>query len=163
MAVRFPETPRSPPPALSIRRMVPPDLPQVMVLERLAFKHPWSAELFQRELQHDWSTILLALPAAAADPTVHGFIIFWLVHDELHVLNVAAHPDHRRQGIARRLLLEAFAQGRGRGARLATLEVRRTNFAALALYRELGFRQVGIRPNYYTDEGEDAVLMNLDL
>lgn len=161
MAIQIPHT--SAPPALQIRRMALGDLPAVMILERLAFKHPWSPELFQRELMHDWSTILLAVPMPAASTGVFGFVIFWLVHDEIHVLNVATHPDHRRQGIGRRLMQEAIAQARTHGARLATLEVRRSNFGAITLYRELGFRPVGVRKNYYTDEGEDALVMSLDL
>ncbi|MHB1844155.1 MAG: ribosomal protein S18-alanine N-acetyltransferase [Deltaproteobacteria bacterium] len=145
------------------------DLEEVMAVERLAFKHPWSTELFRRELLHDWSTVLLCVrpdgqhEGEAPSPRVLGFVIFWLVHDEVHVLNLACHPAARRIGIARRLMVEAIEQGRGRGAALVTLEVRRSNFPALSLYRDLGFRSVGIRPNYYVDEGEDAVVMILDL
>jgi ribosomal-protein-alanine N-acetyltransferase len=145
------------------------DLEAVMALERIAFKHPWSTELFRRELMHDWSTILLAVPGPEqpdppdTPPPILGFVIFWLVHDEIHVLNLAAHPSVRRTGIGRRLMMEVLEQGRDHGATLATLEVRRSNTAALALYRGLGFRAIGIRPNYYVDEGEDAVVMTLDL
>ncbi len=96
-------------------------------------------------------------------PSVVGFVIFWLVHDEVHILNVAIHPTVRRQGIGRLLMVEALERGRANGASLVTLEVRRSNFGALGLYRDLGFRPVGIRPNYYVDEGEDAVVMILDL
>jgi ribosomal-protein-alanine N-acetyltransferase len=146
---------------LAIRRMAPADLESVMRVERLAFKNPWSSELFQRELLHDWSTILVAGPQG--DVAVMGFLIFWAVHDEIHILNIATDPLHRRRNVARRLMLTALDQGRARGARLATLEVRRSNLPAITLYRALGFRAVGIRPNYYADEGEDAVVMNLDL
>lgn len=146
---------------LAIRRMAPGDLELVMRVERLAFKNPWSSELFQRELLHDWSTILVAGPKD--DPTILGFLIFWSVHDEVHILNIATDPLHRRRNVARRLMVAALDQGRTRGARLATLEVRRSNLPAITLYRTLGFRAVGIRPNYYADEGEDAVVMNLDL
>jgi len=143
------------------------DLEDVMAVERLAFKNPWSAELFRRELMHDWSTVLLALRPASerqADaPSVIGFVIFWLVHDEVHILNVAIHPTARRQGIGRLLMVEAIELGRLNGASLVTLEVRRSNLGALGLYRNLGFRPVGIRPNYYVDEGEDAVVMILDM
>jgi len=132
-----------------------------MRVERLAFKSPWSAELFQRELLHDWSTILIAGPPG--EPDVYGFLIYWSVHDEVHILNIATDPLHRRRRVARRLMVAALEQGRARGARLVTLEVRRSNLPAITLYRDLGFRAVGIRPNYYADEGEDAVVMNLDL
>jgi ribosomal-protein-alanine N-acetyltransferase len=146
---------------LAIRRMTPGDLELVMRVERLAFKNPWSSELFQRELLHDWSTILIAGPAG--DPAVLGFVIYWSVHDEVHILNIATDPLHRRRNVARRLMQAVLEQGRARAARLATLEVRRSNLPAITLYRTLGFRAVGIRPNYYADEGEDAVVMNLEL
>lgn len=160
------ESPAPDSPRFEVRRMTPDDLEAVMAIERAAFKHPWSAELFRRELQHDWSTILLAVTPAAAKATpgaIHGFIIFWLVHDEVHVLNVATDPAFRRQGIARQLMLAAIEQGRLRRARLMTLEVRRSNAAAITLYRDLGFAPVGIRPNYYLDEHEDALVMNAAL
>jgi [ribosomal protein S18]-alanine N-acetyltransferase len=169
MRMREPEPTDAPHAWLSVRRMQLSDLEAVMALERTAFKHPWSTELFRRELMHDWSTILLAVPSdepadqQRALPSVLGFVIFWLVHDEVHVLNLAAHPSVRRTGIGRRLMAEVLETGRAHGATLATLEVRRSNTAALALYRGLGFRAIGIRPNYYVDEGEDAVVMTLDL
>src|SRR5208282_5799171 len=109
------------------------DLEDVMAVERLAFKNPWSAELFRRELMHDWSTVLLGVRptgVAASDeappgtPPVLGFVIFWLDHDEVHVLNLASHPGARRQGIGRLLMLEAIERGRQNGATLVTLEVR---------------------------------------
>jgi ribosomal-protein-alanine N-acetyltransferase len=169
MRAREPDADDSPRPKFTVRRMQLADLEAVMALERAAFKHPWSTELFRRELMHDWSTILLAVPnTAPGEPThqllpVLGFVIFWLVHDEVHVLNLATHPGVRRTGIGRRLMMEVLEQGSHHGATLATLEVRRSNAAALALYRGLGFRAIGIRPNYYVDEGEDAVVMTLDL
>lgn len=146
-----------------LRRMVVDDLETVMAIEGRAFKHPWSAELFRRELQHDWSTILVAERPDPRGPAMVGFIIFWLVHDEIHVLNVATDPPARRGGVARALLAECMERGRARGARLATLEVRRSNVGAIRLYESFGFRSVGVRPNYYADEGEDAIVMLLDL
>jgi ribosomal-protein-alanine N-acetyltransferase len=144
--------------------MVAADLDRVMEIERDAFSHPWSAELFRRELVHDWSTILLATErGAAGQEIVLGFVIYWLVHDEVHVLNVAVAAAERRRGVARELLLEATDRGRRAGATMATLEVRRSNVAAIGLYRSLGYRQVGVRPNYYAEEGEDALVMNADL
>jgi ribosomal-protein-alanine N-acetyltransferase len=86
-----------------------------------------------------------------------------VVHDELHILNVATAPEHRRRGVARAVLQAALDVGRQKRCTLATLEVRRSNGTALELYRSFGFRPVGIRPNYYVDEGEDAIVMVLDL
>ncbi|WP_342374247.1 ribosomal protein S18-alanine N-acetyltransferase [Myxococcus stipitatus] len=147
----------------SIRRMTLDDLAAVMALEQAAFKNPWSAELLKRELEHEWSTILLVEePRETVPPLLLGLAIFWIVHDEVHVLNVATAPQHRRRGVARAVMEEVLARGRGRRCSLATLEVRKSNEPAIQLYRSFGFRPVGIRPNYYADEREDAVVMVLD-
>ncbi len=148
---------------LRFRTMVPGDLDRVVEIERDGFRHPWSRDLIERELSHAWSTTLLATVGEPGDEGILGFIVFWLVHDELHVLNIATALEARHGGVGRALMLEAHEAGRRRGARLATLEVRRTNTPAIELYRSLGYRQVGVRPNYYADEGEDAIVMDLDL
>jgi [ribosomal protein S18]-alanine N-acetyltransferase len=148
-------------PVLSFRRMREADLPRVMEIERAAFSHPWSEELVRRELRHEFSTVLLATGGEAG--TVQGFAVVWLVHDELHVLNVAVAPEARRQGVARAILDRVEAQGREQGARVAMLEVRRGNHPAIALYRSLGYREVGVRPRYYAEDGEDALVMDKDL
>lgn len=149
---------------VGIRRMRAEDLDAVVELQKRAFKHPWSPELVKRELTHDWSTILLAEDAPRGGPQrIAGFMIFWLVHDELHILNIATDPDYRRRGIARKLLEETLATARNHKCAMATLEVRRSNEAAIELYRSYNFRAVGIRPNYYVDEGEDAIVMIADL
>src|SRR2546427_9589300 len=98
-------------PRLEIRRMTGVDLDEVMVIERAAFRHPWSPELFRRELEHDWSTILVAVePLTSASgrgsERIIGFLIYWLVHDEVHILNVAGAPAQRRQGGGRLLMAE---------------------------------------------------------
>lgn len=148
--------------------MRPDDLEEVMVIEREAFRHPWSLELFRRELEHDWSTILVGVePLSSASgkgsERIVAFLIFWLVHDEVHILNVAVAPEHRRKGIARILMAECEKRAHQANAALMTLEVRRSNQAALDLYREFDYRAVGVRPNYYVDEGEDAIVMVKEL
>jgi [ribosomal protein S18]-alanine N-acetyltransferase len=160
--VRKLEEPR--PGAVSLREMVLEDLEAVMAVEKRAFRNPWSAELLRRELDHDWSTILLAEePGPEGRAVLLGMCIFWIVHDEVHILNVATDPPHQRRGVARLLIQESLARGRKRRCKLATLEVRRSNEPAIALYRSFGFRPVGLRPNYYADEREDALVMLLDL
>jgi ribosomal-protein-alanine N-acetyltransferase len=144
------------------------DLDRIMEIEKDGFAHPWSADLIRREMVHDWSTILLATqvrrgPGGIPMEVIVGFVVYWLIHDELHVLNIATALEERRRGVARALMEEAARRARSAGAVLATLEVRRSNASALALYRDLGYRQVGIRPNYYVDEGEDAIVMVSDL
>jgi len=160
--------PPPPEPPFGFRRMRLEDLDRVMEIEKDGFTHPWSADLIRREMVHDWSTLLVATrtrvgPGGLPGEVLAGFIVYWLVHDELHVLNIAVAVEERRRGVARALMEEAAARGRRAGAVLATLEVRRSNVGALALYRSLGYRQVGVRPNYYVDEGEDAIVMVLDL
>ncbi len=155
-------------PPVGFRRMRLDDLDRVMEIEKEGFAHPWSADLLRREMTHDWSTVLVATEVrhgfgGLPREIVVGFIVFWLVHDEVHVLNIATAAEERRRGIGRALMHEAAERGRRAGAVLATLEVRRSNAAAIALYRELGYRQVGVRPNYYADEGEDAIVMVMDL
>jgi ribosomal-protein-alanine N-acetyltransferase len=136
----------------------------VVEIEKDGFRHPWSRELLERELGHAWSTILLATEEdGGGGEVILGFVVFWLVHDEVHVLNLATALEARRRGVGRALMHEAAEAGRRRGATLATLEVRRSNTPALELYRALGYRQVGVRPNYYADEGEDAIVMVLQL
>lgn len=149
--------------ALAFRAMRREDLERVVEIEQSAFARPWSRDLIAREMAHDWSSILLAVEPAPGGEAVLGLIVFWLVHDEVHVLNVAVAPEARRRGVARALMREAERRGAGRGARIATLEVRRTNQAALELYRSLGYRKVGVRPRYYAEEGEDAIVMERPL
>ncbi|MBS1109168.1 MAG: ribosomal protein [Anaeromyxobacteraceae bacterium] len=148
-------------PGLVFRRMREADLPRVMEIERAAFSHPWTEELVRRELGHEFSTVLLACGGDSG--AVQGFAVVWLVHDELHVLNVAVAPEARRRGVARAILDRVEAQGREQGARIAMLEVRRGNAPAIALYRTLGYREVGVRPRYYAEDGEDALVMDKDL
>src|SRR5205823_9071023 len=126
---------------LEIRRMRPDDLEEVMVIERAAFRHPWSPELFRRELEHDWSTILVAVePLTSASgkgsERIIGFLIYWLVHDEVHILNVAVAPEQRRKGVAHMLMAETEKRALQASAALMTLEVRRSNQGALELYRQ---------------------------
>jgi ribosomal-protein-alanine N-acetyltransferase len=152
------------PAAIEFRRMRPEDLDRVVDIERGGFRHPWSRDLLARELGHAWSNILLAVERdAALQEQVLGYVVFWLVHDEVHVLNIATAVEARRRGVGRALMLEAHASGKARGATVATLEVRRSNVPAIELYRSLGYRQVGVRPNYYQEEGEDAIVMLLEV
>jgi ribosomal-protein-alanine N-acetyltransferase len=143
------------------RPVVEADLPRIMEIEAAGFLHPWSESLLRAELGQAWSR-LLAAAAPGAGSHILGYIIFWLVHDEVHVLNVGTAPEARRRGVARALMDEAVAVGRRQGGRLSTLEVRRSNTPAIALYRSLGYREVGVRPRYYAEENEDAIIMTLE-
>lgn len=148
---------------LRFRRVVEADLPRIMEIEAAGFLHPWSEQMLRSELDHAWSVVLAAAEDAPGPERLVGYVIYWLVHDEVHVLNVATSPEARRRGVGRALMEQASEHGRRRACRLVTLEVRRSNLPAQALYRAMGFRQVGVRPRYYAEEGEDAIIMTLDL
>ena len=92
-----------------------------------------------------------------------AFCNYWLVRDEVHLLNIATHPDRRRRGYARFLMEHLLGFARRHKCRYITLEVRRSNEAALGLYRAYGFEPVGVRPNYYIEDREDAIVMLLEL
>jgi ribosomal-protein-alanine N-acetyltransferase len=143
--------------------MAPNDLAAVMAIEKEAFSNPWSPEMVTKELNQEWSTVLLLEESTPWGWELRAFAIFWIVTDELHVLNVATHVASRRQGYGRRLMFEVLELGRSRHCRIATLEVRRSNAPAIALYQQLGFRIVGMRPSYYSDNREDAAVMIVDL
>jgi ribosomal-protein-alanine N-acetyltransferase len=138
------------------------DLPAVMEIERVAFSNPWSTEMVKKELTQDWSTVLLAEEPDGGTFRLRGFSIFWLVQDEQHVLNVATDPTWRRRGVGNAVMLATLEIGRAHRCRISTLEVRRGNVPAIEMYKKLGFRPVGMRPNYYADDREDAVVMVFD-
>ena len=148
------------PQQVSLRRARPGDLPALMAIETRAFAHPWSEDMLARELDHDWSTVLVAEGPGGAPV---GFAIFWTIQDEIHLLDVAVDPDHRRQGVATALLRGLVDGARARQAARVLLEVRRSNAGAQALYRGQGFAATGVRPRYYVPDREDAVLMELAL
>lgn len=143
---------------LEIRPMRLTDLEAVVTLDRLSFTLPWSERSFRYELTEN--------PAARAwvaekEGQVVGMLLLWLIVDEVHIATLAVHPEHRQQGIARRLLLQALRSAWEEGARQAFLEVRVSNLAAQHLYRQLGFEVSGRRARYYRDNNEDALLMTL--
>jgi ribosomal-protein-alanine N-acetyltransferase len=141
------------------------DLDDIMDIEKLAFRAPWSRQVFVEELERDWAhvDVLRARDPKAARTPVIAFVNYWLVRDEVHVLNVATHPEQRRSGHAARLLEHVIAFAHREKCRYVTLEVRRSNQPAIRLYKKYGFRPVGIRPNYYVEDNEDAIVMLLEL
>jgi ribosomal-protein-alanine N-acetyltransferase len=140
---------------IAIRRAGAHDLDAIDEIERHSFPAPWPRSVFAAELTRAWARVDVA--CAAGD--VIGFHDWWLVAGEVHVLAIAIHPDHRRRGIAAELLAGALGEGRDAGATTATLEVRRGNTPAIALYERFGFRTVHVRARYYHD-GADALVMS---
>src|SRR5215470_10340104 len=131
--------------------MRPADLGDVLVIERASFSMPWSRGAFLYEIEQNQ---VARCWVGREEGRIVGYICLWEVADELHITNVAVHPDARRRGVARALLESVFAR-----SRLVVLEVRPSNNEALALYESFGFRVVGRRRGYYYDTGEDALVM----
>jgi [ribosomal protein S18]-alanine N-acetyltransferase len=148
---------------LLIRRAGLADVSAIWAIETLSFPTPWSRWSFLAELGQQNSHMLVAGPSPPQSWQTWGYLIFWVVLEEMHILNLAVHPAHRRQGIARQLLSEGLAQARKLGAELAWLEVRPSNAPARALYESFGFKEVGRRPRYYDDTHEDALLLTLEM
>ena len=132
------------------------DIPAVLEIERASFTTPWPPEAFQQELRHNR---LSRYTVARQGNAVVGYAGVWLMVDEAHVTTFAVHPDWRRQGIGRRLLLAMLIVAEELHAARMTLEVRVSNVAAQALYGAHGFAIAGRRERYYTDDGEDAYVM----
>jgi ribosomal-protein-alanine N-acetyltransferase len=137
-----------------LRALVEEDLPAVLAIEETSFLSPWTRASFLHELHSPHSQ----LTVAERHGEVIGYLCCWYVADEVHILDIAVHPHSRRQGVGECLLRRALVIGQQKGAQSATLEVRRSNLPAIALYEKFGFRQVAVRRGYYTN-GEDALLM----
>jgi ribosomal-protein-alanine N-acetyltransferase len=135
---------------------------QVLAIEHASFSKPWSQNLFQSEFRSpNISTLMVAL-ADAPVRIVIGFIVFWNVADEMHILNLATTPEYRKKRIARRLVLAALKRAHGKGAKRAFLEVRMSNAPAQKLYSSLGFTGTAVRRDYYDTPTEDALVMTLE-
>ena len=140
----------------SIRRLAYSDLPAVISIERRAFPTPWSLAMFVLELSKPSGICL----AATDGDTLLGYLICSRYDQVWHLMNVAVAPERRRAGVARRLIAKLVEEA---GGKLPfTLEVRVSNRPAITMYERLGFRSAGVRPRYYQDNGEDALIMWLD-
>ena len=158
------EPPVSPPAAarLLVRRIGArddPDLDAVEGIAQVCFAE--SGFSVAEELGRPWARAWAVRSAEGVAPA--GFLVAWHVADELHVLNIATAPPMRRRGFARALMDEAMSYAATERIRIMLLEVRRSNRAAIKLYRGLGFTALGVRPRYYADNDEDAIEMILAL
>jgi [ribosomal protein S18]-alanine N-acetyltransferase len=140
---------------LKIRRLTYSDLPQVIAVERRAFPTPWSLAMFVLELSKPSGVCLVAL----REEGIVGYVICSRYDTVWHIMNVAVEPEVQRQGVASALLERLLEQVDADGRAQLTLEVRPTNDGAIRLYERFGFRSAGIRPRYYQDNGEDALIM----
>jgi [ribosomal protein S18]-alanine N-acetyltransferase len=140
----------------AVRRLAYSDLPAVVSIERRSFPTPWSLAMFVLELSKPSGICL----AATADDELLGYLVCSRYDRVWHLMNVAVAPDQRRLGVASRLIARLLEEA-GREMPF-TLEVRVSNRVAIAMYERLGFRSAGVRPRYYQDNGEDALIMWLD-
>lgn len=141
---------------LSVEPMRMGDVAAVLEIERLSFSSPWPAYAFEQELT---ANRMAHYVVARSGGRVVGFAGIWLMVDEGHITTFGVHPDHRRQGVGRRLLLRLAELAIELRSVRMTLEVRVSNLPAQALYRSFGFRVAGRRVAYYSDDGEDALVM----
>ncbi len=146
---------------LLIEPMSTSDISRVMEIEKVCFPWPWPVEIFYQEIV---GNRLAYYYVARLDDEIQGYIGAWILRSgEVHITNLAVHPHYRRKGIARCLLKFLYGLARQKECHTITLEVRRSNHIAIELYRQEGFQETGIKPGYYRDSGEDAVVMSLKL
>jgi ribosomal-protein-alanine N-acetyltransferase len=144
---------------ISIQPMTPADLDEVMPIEEASYTTPWKRSMFEADLQGN----PFARFFVARDPeqgAVVGYVCFWKVFSELHLMNLSVHPGRRRLGIGEELGRWTLTWARENAVSLITLEVRASNEAAKRLYEKLGFKLVAVRRNYYRNPSEDALIMN---
>jgi ribosomal-protein-alanine N-acetyltransferase len=142
-------------PAVMIRRMRQDDVAAVMVLDRQCFPVPWSANGFVAEMGNVSAYYLVA----EAGSLVCGYAGSWMIADEAHITTLGVDPRLRRRGIGELLLKAVLEEAARRGVRRVSLEVRVSNAVAQRMYEKFGFTPVGRRAGYYTDNGEDALVM----
>ena len=152
-----PELPRA-----FLRDMRREDLLAVLDIERRSFAQPWSRAFFEKELATPFARLVVAVEEAVPRPQVIGYTCRWRVTDEVHLLNVAVHPERRGLGHGRALVAAVVAEAEAARGRVVYLEVRAGNVIARRLYRQLGFKDLGVRRGYY-GPGQDAIVMELRL
>ena len=131
----------------------------ILEVERASFPTPWSLQAFEEEIKRPISHLWVLI----VDGELGGYICFWVFGGEVHLMNVAVHPERRRRGLGGCLLDKMIEVGVSEGARKAWLEVRPSNVIARAFYNRAGFSEIGRRPHYYKETNEDAIIMNLSL
>lgn len=139
-----------------LREMEIDDLDAIMEIEHESFSTPWSRNAFKQEISEN---LLAKYIVAEVEEVVVGYAGIWLIIDEGHITNIAVKKDWRGQGIGKYLLMGLIDYCKRKGIHNMTLEVRKSNEVAQRLYKKFGFLDCGIRPNYYADDHEDAVIM----
>lgn len=137
------------------------DLDVVSMIAQQTFSVPWNRSAFAEELVRPYAVMRVLRPGDGLP--ICAFVHLWCVAGEAQVMNLATLPDFQRRGFGRALMDEAMLCARHAGCRSVLLEVRRSNAAAIQLYKRLGFSGVGVRPRYYSDNQEDALVMRCGL
>ncbi len=138
------------------------DLEEVYAIEIKSFVSPFSQDIFIQEITVPFAR-LKVLVEEGPNPRIRGYIDYWLVADEVHLLNIAVAPTHLRRGFGRLLMEDMFQEAKKIGQKSIYLEVRESNKTAQAFYGKFGFQVVGRRKGYYVDSKEDALVMEMDL
>ncbi|MFC6333654.1 ribosomal protein S18-alanine N-acetyltransferase [Paenibacillus septentrionalis] len=142
------------------RKMTLDDLPQILMIEQDSFTTPWTKEAFTNELTNNLFAQYMAMEYRGQ---VIGYGGMWIIVDEAHITNIAIVAQYRSQGLGKLLMYELQRTAVFLGAVRMTLEVRKSNVIAQRLYRSYGFENAGIRPGYYSDNNEDALIMWAEL
>ncbi len=145
-----------------IRQAVPEDLDAIVNIEKACFPDPWSRESFARDIAENEFAYLAVLEAEGLE-ALAGYADMTCILGEANIDSIAVVPEARGRGLGEALLSHMIDRATGQGCYLMMLEVRRSNEAAISLYKKHGFEEIGVRRGYYADNGEDAILMNKEL
>ncbi|KAB3532424.1 ribosomal-protein-alanine N-acetyltransferase [Alkaliphilus pronyensis] len=138
------------------RKMTINDIADVMIIEKSSFSVPWSRASFEKELK---SNTCARYYVAELDKKIVAYMGLWIIIDEAHITNIAVDPQFRGLSIGKAIVKEVIKETKESGILRITLEVRKSNIVAQNLYKSLGFLPCGVRPGYYSDNGEDALIM----
>lgn len=138
-----------------VRIMQRKDIDEVFAIEMLSFTNPWTKTMFEDELENDLAVYFVY----EENGNILGYAGIYHILDEGHITNIAVHPNFRNKGIGKMLIAKIIEYAKENGISALTLEVRKSNIIAQSLYKKFGFIEAGIRPNYYINPKEDALIM----
>ena len=156
----------SPQAVFRVRAMQLMDVEQVHAIDQMSFALPWPKNSYSYEIMDNSRSRCWVAEPVQQDMVLQGIVamaVTWLVIDEMHIATIAVHPEFRGLGIAKQLMVVIMDSAKEEGMVSVTLEVRASNQAAQALYRQFGFEEVGRRIRYYQDNQEDALIMTVML